>query len=143
MNWNSFFSPDVHIPDDEVWNKLQQLSSSASKGPVISPTVFGERHKPEPKVTLTDITSSDLNLGSIFRSLCSGLIGNLCQMMSPSFLQQQGIKTLIASGSVMSKNLIVKQEVERHYGSLVIEFGDSCDSALGAALYCVQENVHL
>ncbi|XP_060070078.1 sedoheptulokinase-like [Ylistrum balloti] len=134
QQWFATFG--FRVDDDDLWNKLLELSSDASQGPIIVPTLFGERHLPEQHVTISGLTSKNLDLGSIFRSLCKGLIANLFEMMPESVIRKHGITKIIATGSVVDKNAIIREEVTEHYESLKVEFGNSCDSATGAAMFC-------
>ncbi|XP_033730547.1 sedoheptulokinase-like [Pecten maximus] len=128
-----------HVDEDNIWSKLLELSSDASPGPVIMPTLFGERHHPERHASVSGLTQNNLDLGSIFRSLCKGLIANLCDMMPTSVMKKHGITTIKASGSVIDRNPIIREEVTKHYGSFKVESGNSCDSATGAAMFCAKQ----
>lgn len=137
-NWTKEFGSSVN--KDDVWATLIQkaLEKSSATGLNVVPTIFGERHLPLQTASVMGITCDNLDLGSVFKSMCNGLVANLCNMMSPSYLKQNGITRLIGTGSVISRNPIVKQEVEMQYGILDIIFGESCDSAAGAAIYALR-----
>ncbi|OWF44809.1 sedoheptulokinase-like [Mizuhopecten yessoensis] len=128
-----------NVAEDDLWTKLLQVSSDASPGPVIVPTLYGERHLPEQQVSVSGLTRNNLDLGSIFRSLCKGLIANLCDMMPESAIRKHGITTIIATGSVVDRNPVIREEVTQHYEKFKVLFGNSCDSATGAALFCVKQ----
>lgn len=63
----------------KVWDKLIALGKedSAINDMKIIPTLLGERFAPEQTASVNGITLDTLNLGQIFRSLCSGIIKNL------------------------------------------------------------------
>ena len=132
-----FCVPEVVLPEERIWSKLTELAtSSAAKHSTIQiiPTVFGERHIPDPCVTLTGSRESYLNLGAIYRSVCEGIIDNLHMMLPCILLIESGIKQLILTGSVFDKNQWIKEHVEKLYGgSLTIVTGQGADSAVGAA----------
>jgi len=111
------------------------MEKTNSESVKIIPTLFGERHNPQQTASASGFNANNLDLSTIFRSICCGLLDNLCSMMPDSFLEKNGIANLIGSGSLISRNEVMKQEVERHYGKLNVEFGNSCDSATGAAMY--------
>ncbi|XP_069136174.1 sedoheptulokinase-like [Argopecten irradians] len=136
QQWFKAFGFDVN--EDKIWSTLLGLGSDASTGPIIVPTLFGERHLPEQKVAISGLTTSNLDLGSVFRSLCKGLVTNLCDMMPISVMESHGITTVKATGSVVDRNTIIRDEIAKHYGSFKVEFGSSCDSATGAAMFCVK-----
>lgn len=128
------------VNKDGIWTTLIQKASekSSNTGLTIVPTIFGERHLPLQTASVMGITSDNLDLGSIFKSMCSGIVANLCDMMPPSYLKQNGITRLIGTGSVITRNPIIKQEVEMQYGILDTVFGESCDSAAGVAIYALR-----
>ncbi|XP_034608591.1 sedoheptulokinase isoform X3 [Trachemys scripta elegans] len=99
----------------------------------ICPTVFGERHMPEQLASVTSITASDLSLGHVTRALCHGIIQNLHSMLPFQHLKEAGVKRILGSGSALSKNEVLKQEVEKIFPFPVI-YGKDVDAAVGAAM---------
>ncbi|XP_074869467.1 sedoheptulokinase isoform X2 [Carettochelys insculpta] len=99
----------------------------------ICPTVFGERHMPEQLASVTSISASDLSLGHVTRALCHGLIQNLHSMLPFQCLKEAGVKRILGSGSALSRNEVLKQEVEKMFPFPVI-YGKDVDAAVGAAL---------
>ena len=132
-----FCVSDIVLPEERIWSKLTEFatSSTAKHSSIqIIPTVFGERHIPDPCVTLTGSSESYLHLGAIYRSVCEGIIDNLHMMLPCILLIESGIKQLILTGSVFDKNPWIKEHVEKLYGgSLAIVTGQGADSAVGAA----------
>lgn len=123
------------IPQSKVWEKLIALGkedSSISELEIV-PTLLGERHAPGQTASVNQITLDTLQLGQIFRSLCSGVIKNLHDMMPQEKLQNGGIQRIVGNGSGLVRNLVLQKEVQRWY-QLPLEIGQSGDAALGAAL---------
>lgn len=133
--WMSCF--DCNVEEDKIWSTLVSLSINKTNGELVKviPTLFGERHIPQQTASASDINTNNLDLGTLFRSICSGLLVNMCSMMPVEFLKKNGVTRLVGSGSLLSRNEVMRQEVERHFGNLKVEFGNSCDSATGAAIY--------
>ncbi|KAK3084718.1 hypothetical protein FSP39_017963 [Pinctada imbricata] len=127
----------VNIDETKIWQNF--LTQSADiKGevdlPVIHPTLYGERHCPSQRGYMENITTDNLELGAIFRALCKGIVRNIHEMMSSSFLKENGVSTLACTGTVIARNELVKREIDLLYGGIEREYGHSCDSAYGAAL---------
>ncbi|XP_006275251.2 sedoheptulokinase [Alligator mississippiensis] len=99
----------------------------------ICPTVFGERHEPEQLASVTGIAASDLSLGHVTRGLCRGIVQNLRSMLPAECLREAGVKRILGSGSALSRNEVLRQEVERAFPFPVV-YGKDVDAAVGAAL---------
>ncbi|XP_077692952.1 sedoheptulokinase isoform X3 [Eretmochelys imbricata] len=99
----------------------------------ICPTVFGERHMPEQLASVTSIAASELSLGHVTRALCHGIIQNLHSMLPFQHLKEAGVKRILGSGSALSRNEVLKQEVEKTFPLPVI-YGKDVDAAVGAAM---------
>ncbi|CAG2250198.1 SHPK [Mytilus edulis] len=138
QGWMKCFG--CNIEDDKAWDTLIDLSINKTNSETlkVTPTLFGERHNPQQAASVTGISADNLDLGTLFRSVCSGLLDNVSNMMPVSFLEKNGINKLIGSGSLLSRNEVMRQEVLKHYGKLKVEFGNSCDSATGAAMYALK-----
>lgn len=120
-----------------MWQKLIKLAEKVPNTDLqIIPTLQGERHQPDQRGSVTGLNMNNMSLGKVFRALCSGLVQNLHEMMPNTYLEDHGIKRIIASGSGVTKNPIVQQEVKRFYKTPMVN-GDRCDSALGAALCAI------
>ncbi|XP_063448760.1 sedoheptulokinase-like isoform X2 [Mytilus trossulus] len=138
QGWMKCFG--CNIEDDKVWDTLMDLSINKTNSQTmkVTPTLFGERLDPQLAATISGISPDNLDLGTLFRSICCGLLDNVSNMMPVSFLEKNSINKLIGSGSLLSRNEVMRQEVIKHYGKLTVEFGNSCDSATGAAMYAVR-----
>ena len=113
---------------------MELSASPDSSSFKILPTVFGERHLPAACVTVTGTSERYLHLGTVYRSLCEGIIDNLHKMMPCTLLIESGIKQLVLSGSVVDKNPFIREHVDKVYGDhLTIRTGMGTDSAEGAA----------
>lgn len=127
----------IQIPDDQIWDRLILLANQVpTTDLVIAPTLQGERHKPDQRGSVLGLNMNNMGLGKIFRALCHGLVSNLHDMMPNTYLEDHGIQRIIASGSGVTKNPIVQQEVKKLYKTPIV-YGDRCDSALGAALCAI------
>ncbi|OWK14750.1 hypothetical protein Celaphus_00000865 [Cervus elaphus hippelaphus] len=106
----------------------------------ITPTVLGERHLPDQLASVTGISSSDLSLGHVTRALCRGIIQNLHSMLPFQQLREWGVERVIGSGSALSRNEVLKQEVQRAF-PLPVSYGQDVDAAVGAALVMLQRSL--
>ncbi|XP_059990853.1 sedoheptulokinase isoform X2 [Lagenorhynchus albirostris] len=107
----------------------------------ITPTVLGERHLPDQLASVTRISSSDLSLGHVTRALCRGIVQNLLSMLPFQQLQEWGVERVIGSGSALSRNEVLKQEVQRAF-PFPVSYGQDVDAAVGAALVMLQRNLN-
>lgn len=112
---------------------IQAALAQATTTLAISPTVLGERHMPDRLASVTGIGVSDLSLGHVTRALCRGVIQNLHSMLPSECLAEAGVKQILASGSALSRNEVLRQEVEMTY-PLPVVYGKAVDAAVGAAL---------
>ncbi|XP_044586577.1 sedoheptulokinase-like isoform X1 [Cotesia glomerata] len=129
------------VPQSKVWEKLIALGQeeSAVSTMEIEPLLLGERYDPDKTASVTGITLNSLTLGSVFRSLCSGVIRNLHNMMSQDLLKAKGIKRIVGNGSGLVRNPVLQKEVTNWY-KLPLELGQSGDAAFGAALAALASN---
>jgi len=102
---------------------------------VIVPSLYGERHNPNQRACVQNITPLNVSLGCVYAALCRGLISNLHSMMSQDFLLAAGVQRIVGSGTAIVKNQIMKKEIESQY-KLPLQLYEGCqaDSAVGAAL---------
>ena len=99
----------------------------------VIPTLFGERHCPEARASIHNITSKNVGLGIVMRGLCKGLVNNLSGFIQPHHLKDKGFQGMIACGSALSRNTILQDELRKNYG-FQIEFKNA-DASNGVALY--------
>lgn len=124
----------LEVPESALYPRIIQAAlAQASTTLAISPTVFGERHTPDKLASVTGIGITDLSLGHVTRALCRGVIQNLNSMLPSECLAEAGVKRILASGSALSRNEVLRQEVEMTYPFPVV-YGKAVDAAVGAAL---------
>lgn len=99
----------------------------------VRPTVLGERHDPTGLAQVSNISSANLSLGHVTRALCCGILDNVASMMPAELLRQAGVTRIVASGSGIARNPVLKQEVERTF-PLPVVYGLNADSAVGVAM---------
>ncbi|XP_044015057.1 sedoheptulokinase-like isoform X2 [Aphidius gifuensis] len=123
------------IPQSQVWEKCINSSNkdTAISAMEIEPLLLAERYNPDKTASVTGITLDTLDLGKVFRSLCSGIIKNIHNMMSEQQLKDKGIMKIVGNGSGLVRNPVLQKEVT-HWFKLPLELGHSGDAALGAAL---------
>lgn len=121
-------------PQAKVWEKLISLGLEAQTSSMkIIPHLLGERHSPTAKASVENIDLSNIQLGSVFKSLCDSLIENLHTMMPKEVLRNAEVKRIVGNGSGLSRNAVLQRAVE-HYYSLPLEFTSGGDAAKGAAI---------
>ncbi|KAI2664485.1 Sedoheptulokinase [Labeo rohita] len=134
------FSPVAYFP--YLHGSYLAVAASLNGGNVMATFVrmldswmkeFGERHDPTSRASASQISPSNLSLGHVTRALCRGVIENMATMMPPQSLQAAGVKCIIGSGSALSCNTVLQQEVERVFPFPVV-YGKNVDSAAGVAM---------
>ena len=128
------------MPNDKIWQKLMGLASEESDTDlVVCPTMFGERHAPSMRASVTNITLLNTTLGSVFCALCKGLITNLNNMMSQEVLRRNGVERIVGSGTALVKNKLLQQEIEKQFELPLVLCEDSkADAAVGAAMAIIK-----
>lgn len=133
------------LAEEQIWQKLTEISTVTDMTPIpgidllsIQPLLYGERHSPSATASVTSITENGISLDCIFKSLCSGLVTNLHQMMPQSMLIESGVKRLVLTGSVVHKQPCVKDYVCKLYKPLPVLEVSEIDAAFGAALVAVE-----
>ncbi|KAM4619907.1 sedoheptulokinase [Polymixia lowei] len=127
----------VEVSDSSLYEKLIRCALSQENSDLrVSPTILGERHNPLCLGQVANISTSNLSLGDVTRALCRGILENITSMMSVVLLQEAGVRRIVGSGSALSRNEALRQEVERAFPQLV-EYGQNVDSAVGVArVFC-------
>ena len=123
-------------PETKIWEKLQSLGEEDPGTDLqIVPTLYGERHSPNQRASVANITLSNTSLDDVFCALCKGIIGNLHSMMSQDFLMAAGVQRIIGSGTAIVRNSALRREVEKQYKlPLVLSEDSDADSAVGVAI---------
>ncbi len=131
--------PGLGVPEAKIWERIHCLGEDYIQNgddPLsISPTVYGERHLPNQRASVSNITPFNTTLGSVYSALSRGLITNLHSMMSQDFLLAAGVQRIVGSGTAVVKNKKIQQEIEQQYKlPLVLSEESEADAAVGAAL---------
>jgi hypothetical protein len=141
IEWQNDLGLSTPTSNDAVWSKLIELSEKEINTdlPVIKPLIFAERYDINQFGSISNVKSTNLSIGSIFIGICKGIINNLNEIMTASFLSDQlKCKRIIATGGAFSRNKILRQLLNQSdYGQrLTIQFKqDKNDAAFGAAKY--------
>uniref|UniRef100_A0A9L0S420 Sedoheptulokinase n=1 Tax=Equus caballus TaxID=9796 RepID=A0A9L0S420_HORSE len=132
----------LEVEESTVYSRMIQAAAQQTDTCLtITPTVLGERHLPDQLASVTRISSSDLSLGHVSRALCRGIVQNLHSMLPFQQLKEWGVERVIGSGSALSRNEVLKQEVQRAF-PFPVSFGQDVDAAVGAALVMLQRNLN-
>ncbi|XP_005625016.1 sedoheptulokinase isoform X2 [Canis lupus familiaris] len=132
----------LEVEESTVYSRMIQAAAQQRDTCLtITPTVLGERHLPDQLASVTRISSSDLTLGHVTRALCRGIVQNLHSMLPFQQLKEWGVERVIGSGSALSRNEVLKQEVQRAF-PFPVSFGQDVDAAVGAALVMLQKNLN-
>ncbi|KAM9210241.1 sedoheptulokinase isoform 2-T2 [Dugong dugon] len=132
----------LEVEESTVYSHMIQAAAQQEDTCLtITPTVLGERHLPDQLASVTRISSSGLSLGHVTRALCRGIVQNLHSMLSFQRLKEWGVERVIGSGSALSRNEVLKQEVQRAF-PFPWSFGQDVDAAVGAALVMLRRNLN-
>ena len=129
------------VPQSTIWEKIHALGEDSEETDlVIKPTLYGERHDPDVKSSVSNITPSNSSLGSVYKALCRGLVTNIHSMMSQDFLLAAGVNKIIGSGTAVIKSSLLQGEIQAQF-KLPLELcrGSEADAAVGAALAAIQQ----
>ena len=102
------------------------------------PTLYGERHNTSGFGRIENLNFANIkSIENIFDSMCRGLIENLNEMFSCDLLKSLGCKKIVATGSCVLRNNVIKSSLMRVFGKCFpISFKMQNDAAYGAALFC-------
>lgn len=131
----------LEVEESTVYSRMIQAAAEQRDTCLtITPTVLGERHLPDQLASVTRISSSDLSLGHVTRALCRGIVQNLHSMLPFQRLREWGVERVVSSGSALSRNEVLRQEVQRAF-PFPVSFGQDVDAAVGAALVMLQRSL--
>ena len=140
MSWMKDLGINNSLPStDELYQQI--LDCADKKGSTslkVIPTLWGERHTPDKRGQVSNLTSDNISLGDVSLALCQGLVENLQKMMSKKFLQCHGIQRIVGTGSALMKNQVLQKQVEQVFG-LPLVLSDSSQASVGAALASISE----
>ncbi|XP_062341298.1 sedoheptulokinase [Osmerus eperlanus] len=124
----------VDMSDSSLYEQVIRCALSQESSDLrVSPTLLGERHSPHRLGQVADIATSNLSLGHVTRAVCHGILENLTSMMPPVSLLAAGVERIMGSGSALSRNEVLRQEVEKAFPVPVV-YGGDVDSAVGVAM---------
>lgn len=129
-----FYLIALEVNESRIYSQLiQSALAQPNTDLIVTPALLGERHDPTTNASVSQISPSNLSLGHMTRAVCRGIIENLATMMPPESMQAAGVRCLIGSGSALSCNPVLQQEVERVFPFPVV-YGKDVDSAVGVAM---------
>ncbi|KAK0141751.1 Sedoheptulokinase [Merluccius polli] len=133
-SWMRDLGVEVSGGDSLLYDKLIGCALSQQHSDlVVSPALLGERHHPQLRGAVANISAGNLSLGHVIRALCRGILDNLTSMMPVVLLQEAGVRRVVGSGSALSCNAVLREEAERAL-HLPLEYGKTADSAVGVAM---------
>ncbi|XP_050531980.1 sedoheptulokinase-like isoform X2 [Daktulosphaira vitifoliae] len=137
LNW--IVSLGLSITKD-LWSQLLKSSSEEyiNTSLIVSPLMMAERHDPLTYGSLMNITSENLTINQMFTGICQGIVKNLYKMMPKEILIKENIQQIIGTGSVLTNNVVIKQEIQKLY-ELPLNIKVTGDAAFGAALSMMNE----
>ncbi|XP_052448259.1 sedoheptulokinase [Carassius gibelio] len=131
-SWMKEFGLEVN--ESTIYSRLiQSALAQPDTDLTVTTALLGERHDPTSSASVSQISPSNLSLGHVTRAVCRGIIENMATMMPPQSLRAAGVRCIIGSGSALSCNTVLQQEVERVFPFPVV-YGKDVDSAVGVAM---------
>lgn len=135
MSWMKDLGVNDSLPStDEIYQRI--LYSTEKKGSTslkVDPTFWGERHIPDQRGQVSNVTPENISLGDIGVALSRGLVENVQKMMSREFLKSHGVQRIVGTGSALMKNQVLQKQVEQVFG-LPLVLRENLDASTGAAL---------
>jgi hypothetical protein len=125
----------------KIWENLilqgQKFSEqNLQKMVVCKPLFFAERYDKENFASIHNISNGHDSVGEIFVAICRGIVKNLKQMMTEELLfNKLKCKRIIATGSTILKNNVLKKQLESEFYPLTIVYKATGDAALGACSF--------
>ncbi|XP_030648242.1 sedoheptulokinase isoform X2 [Chanos chanos] len=124
----------VEVRDSDIYSRLIERGLDQPHTDLrVTPTLLGERHDSAGRGLVASISPSNLSLGHVTRAVCRGILENVAAMMPPQMLLEAGVQRIMGSGSALSRNEVLRQEVERLF-PLPVVYGKEVDSAVGVAM---------
>ncbi|XP_066552500.1 sedoheptulokinase isoform X2 [Amia ocellicauda] len=124
----------MDLDDSSIYPQLINAALNQNNTDLmVNPTILGERHNTSHLGLVSNISGSNVSLGHVTRAVCRGIVHNVCSMLPPERLLESGVKRIRGSGSALSKNEVLRQEVERAFPFPVV-YGEDVDSAVGVAM---------
>ncbi|CAG0914471.1 unnamed protein product [Notodromas monacha] len=138
--WIAMFSEvfklvGVPVADDTLWQVLTRAAAgddALNTNSTASPLLFGERHLPASRGSISNLGPDGFSASGVTRALCRGLVSNLLAMMPVKFLRASGVQGILGTGSALIKNQALRDEVGLQF-ELPFVLRQSGDAAVGAA----------
>ncbi|XP_039612479.1 sedoheptulokinase [Polypterus senegalus] len=131
-NWINELGLEVN--ESSIYSLLSEAALNQSRSDLtIWPTIFGERHDTKRLGSVCNISTGNISLGHVGRALCHGVVQNLVAMLPPTLLLQSGVQRILGTGNALSRNEVLKQEIEKTF-PLPVQYCNSVDSAVGVAM---------
>ena len=100
----------------------------------IDANLFGERHQPDKRFSIANVSSSDLKIEHIGKSLANSILMNLRNMFGNCDFEK-----ILACGGAFNKNPLFKEALQFVFNEKTVVFERESDAALGAAMsVCLQ-----
>ncbi|XP_033112133.1 sedoheptulokinase-like [Anneissia japonica] len=126
--------PEEFIQEESIFDMLLEKGKCITETDlVIKPTIHGERHAPNAKGSVTNITPFNMDVGHLSKALCRGLIENLLEMLPREILCTAGVERIVGCGSALLRNKMLQEELERAY-CLPVELTTDSNAAVGGAI---------
>lgn len=100
---------------DEMYSSLLGMAEQkAATDLKFNPVFHGERHEPQKRASVQNISVDNFSLGDLVASLCSGLIANLRSMLPQDTLRS--VHRVIGSGNALTRNVLLQRIIEEQLG---------------------------
>jgi sedoheptulokinase len=117
---------------DRIYRRLNELGLEASWSATVDCRFAGERHRPDDRGAIRNLSQAPLSLGALAAGVAEGIFRNLRDMLPASLLQ--GRREIVASGNAMRKNPLL-QQAARAVFQMPVRLSPSRESAaVGAAI---------
>lgn len=130
---------DVDIPDDKIYEKLDEIALkelSSPNLPNVSPHFQGERWDPSSRCIISNIDLHNFSIGKIAAGLVIGMANNLKNNIPTQFFQNRNV--IIGNGTFFKKSKSLQKAIETVFG-LPIKFTNTTEeSAMGAAILSIE-----
>lgn len=99
----------------------------------IDPVWWGERHTPEAKGSVTNMSEDNMTFSDWCSALHQGIVENLSRMMPEGVLIEHKIDRLVGSGRTLHKNTLLQRHIENTFKRPLV-LKDDVDAPQGAAM---------
>lgn len=155
---NDLFN-DIEINENQIWSRITNLTKDyirtvnledskdeqmieLNKMPSFNCRLYGERNeKVKSKFSIYSINTNNFELDKLYYSLCSSILDNIFEMCPIDLLKKQQINKLVALGSTIKDNEILRicleQRIKREQLELIYE--KEAESDLGIAMVAYEK----